>query len=167
MGLGKQLLLGLAVAIGVVVYLNLTHESRSRQYTEELFAAAGRNPDVASQPTVGALTFLSVCAGMNVTPVTKDVAVANCIGSISGFVYGFETALALADAEGHPLLRHMLWCRPNPKQMSAGDLYNAVSLWAAKYPDRVQQQVDIYGPNHPMAAQTLIIAALHEQYPCK
>jgi hypothetical protein len=101
---------------------------------------------------------------MTVTEQTKPVAVANCLGRISGFVAGHQMTATLAAASGADENGLKLWCFPRP-QITDRETYNAVAVWAKANPDRLKEFIDREGSTNT-ATLMMAIAALHATYPC-
>lgn len=159
MSIGKQILVFLVAALVVVIYL--TDKYDWNKHPAKMFG-----PDQTQAPVVSQPDFLAICSGMKITPQTESAAIANCMGQVAGFVAGYETAVAFADADGRQMMHKPLWCRGN-RPVTNGQLYNAVARWAAAHPERVAAQVELYGATHPTTTQTVFIAALHDTYPCQ
>lgn len=115
-------------------------------------------------PVVESPGFLSVCSGVNLSEANRPVAVAVCLGRISGFATGHQLTVHLAANGGADESSLKLWCIDHTK-ITDEQLYRNVALWANANPDRLKQFVDDEGLSNG-AASMMFVAALHDAYPC-
>lgn len=117
------------------------------------------NPTPAPQPMNKASNaFIAACAGVSET--NNDViAYANCLGRISGVSDGHQFTAQLT---GDMRSDIELWC--TPPRTTDGALMATVLNWIESNPDRYSEiMVQLHAPTGAVA---VIIAALHDAYPC-
>lgn len=105
--------------------------------------------------------FIQRCGGQSFNASNQERERAICNARISGFVSGYDLSLERLGPDAKKL---HLWCVPDEQT----DYISVIEGWAQAQPTRYAHVIStMKGSNDETIATALIIAGLHETYPCK